>query len=404
MIIMKYRDMGARIDWKASALGFGCMRLPKKKFLLFFKKADEEESIRIIRYAIDHGVNYVDTAYTYEGSKSEIIVGKALKDGYREKVHLVTKLPIWKVKKREDFDKYLDEQLGKLDTDHLDIYLFHALNKKRFEKLKDLNLLEKMEEAKAAGKIKEYGFSFHDSLEVFKEIINYHEWNMCQIQYNYLDAATDFQAGTEGLKYAASKGVAVVIMEGIRGGKLADPPEEVKKIMKESKADRTPVDWALQFLWNKPEVSCVLSGMGSMKMVKENIDSAKNSGINSLTEHEEQVLELVGNVYKESIVIPCTKCGYCLDECANGVAIPDIFDIVNNYASDKDLKKAQKRYNKLVKDSAKAKKDDPNGAPEVCIQCGKCIESCPQGIEIPEVLKKVKAFFDGDKEFEELFK
>ncbi|MBD3352889.1 MAG: 4Fe-4S dicluster domain-containing protein [Candidatus Lokiarchaeota archaeon] len=400
---MKYRDMGKKIDWKASALGFGCMRLPRKKFLWFFKKVDEEEAIKIIRYAIDNGVNYIDTAHPYHGGKSELIVGKALKDGYRDKVKLVTKLPMWKVKKREDYDKFLNEQLEKLQTDHLDIYLFHSMNKKHFQTLKDLELIEKMEEAKKEGKIKYYGFSFHDSLEVFKEIIDYHDWAVCQIQYNYMDAATDFQAGTEGLKYAASKGIGIVIMEPVRGGKLADPPKQVKSIMEKSPIKRKPVDWALQFVWNKPEVGCVLSGMGSLKMVKENIESANNSGINSLSPEENVILNQIGNIYKEFIVIPCTKCEYCFESCNNGVNIPEIFDIINEYAREKDLKKAKRRYKKLVTKKEKVDNENPNGAPNLCIKCGSCVSNCPQGIDIPAMLEKVQKVVEEEQDFSQVF-
>jgi predicted aldo/keto reductase-like oxidoreductase len=190
--------------------------------------------------------------------KSEIVVGKALQEGYREKVHLVTKCPMGKMKKTEDFDKTLEEQLRKLQTRYLDIYLLHSLNKKNFEKVKNLGLIKKMEEAKSKGKIKHIGFSFHDSLDVFKQIIDYYDWDVCKIQYNYMDAATNFQAGTEGLKYASSKRIGVIIMEPLRGGRLANPTNEIKEILNNASIKRTPVDWALQFLWDKTRgFSCI---------------------------------------------------------------------------------------------------------------------------------------------------
>ena len=268
-MILKYRKMGL-LGWEVSALGFGAMRLPVDKQF----KIIEDEAIKMIRYAIDHGVNYVDTAYPYHMGESEVLVGKALKEGYREKVYLTTKLPIWLVKKREDFDTYLDEQIERLQTNP-DIYLFHGLNKDRLEKIKQLNLIEKMEEAKANGKYQYIGFSFHDGFEVFKEIIDYYNWDCCQIQHNYLDI--DFQAGTKGLQYAGSKDIAVIIMEPIRGGKLAIPEHkldtkpEIKNILDKSTAKRSMADWALQFLWNQPEVSVVLSGMSTMQHVIENV-------------------------------------------------------------------------------------------------------------------------------------
>ncbi|MHA1454082.1 MAG: aldo/keto reductase, partial [Promethearchaeota archaeon] len=301
---MQFRKMGTRIDWEASALGFGCMRFPKK-----FGRVDEEEAIRILRYGIDRGINYVDTAYPYHMGKSETIVGKALLDGYRQKVHLVSKLPMWSVKTADDFEKFLNEQLKKLQTDHLDVYLFHGLNKARFEKIKSLNLIPKMVQAKMEGKIKHFGFSFHDSLSVFKEIIDFYDWDLCQIQYNYMD--TGIQATTEGLKYAHEKGIAVVIMEPVKGGTLAKPPKEALDIMDKSPVKRKPVDWALQFLWNKKEVAVVLSGMSNFQQVEENCDSAEKSGINTLTPEEVTIVDELADYFMRITAVPCTGCGYC---------------------------------------------------------------------------------------------
>ncbi|MEJ2447636.1 MAG: aldo/keto reductase, partial [Anaerolineales bacterium] len=240
---MQYRKMGS-LDWEVSALGFGCMRLPSRKFSLM--GADKEESKRIIRYGIDRGINYIDTAWPYHLGESEKIVGESLQDGYRERVKLVTKLPMFLVYRTSDFDRFLDVQLDRLQTDHIDIYLFHALNKKTFERVKQLGLIEKMEQAKRQGRIHHIGFSFHDTFPVFKEIIDYYDWDMAQIQYNYMD--TCVQATTEGLEYAYSKGIAVVIMEPVKGGTLADPPREAAAVMEDAEIERTPVDWALQFL------------------------------------------------------------------------------------------------------------------------------------------------------------
>lgn len=401
---MQYRSMGKKIDWKGSALGFGAMRLPRKNFL-FLKnfQVDEEESKKIIRYAIDNGVNYVDTAYYYMMKRSEIAVGKALKDGYREKVHLVTKCPMGKMKKTEDFDKTLNEQLQKLQTNYLDIYLLHSLNKKNFEKVKSLGLIKKMEEAKASGKIKHIGFSFHDSLDVFKQIIDYYDWDVCQIQYNYMDAAMNFQAGTEGLKYAASKGIGVIIMEPLRGGRLANPTDEIKEIINNSPIKRTAVDWALQFLWDKPEVSVVLSGMGSLQMVKENVESANNSGIGKLMKEEHEILDKMAMIYQKNILISCTKCNYCLEVCDNGVNIPEIFELVNNYSQNPNDKKIQKRYKKLVKKSEKVDKSKHNGAPNVCKKCMKCMAECPQKINIPEMLDKALQVLENHQSIKEVF-
>ena len=242
---MQYRKMGS-LDWEVSALGFGCMRLPQRRFTLM--RANMDESFRIIRSGIDQGINYVDTAWPYHMGDSEKVLGLALQDGYRERVHLVTKLFMPLVRRTEDFDRFLNTQLERLQTETLDIYLFHSLNAGAFEKVKRLGLIEKMEEAKRQGRIRHIGFSFHDTLPVFKEIIDYYDWDVAQIQYNYMDTA--IQATTEGLTYAHKKGIATVIMEPLKGGVLANPPAEAVEVMQASGIDRTPVDWALQFLWN----------------------------------------------------------------------------------------------------------------------------------------------------------
>ena len=240
---MKYREFG-KTGLKVSALGFGTMRLP---LLEDGVTVDEKEAVRIIRHAIDSGVNYVDTAYPYHQGTSEIVVGKALRDGYRDKVFLADKSPIWKLEKESDFDSILEEQLQKLQTDHIDFYLFHALNKERFEKIKNFHLIDHMLEARKAGKIRYLGFSFHDDLEVFKQIVDYtDQWDFCQIQYNYINRA--YQAGDEGLTYAAEKGLAVIIMEPLLGGRLANLSEHVAEVFSQ---DKTSVEHALDFLWDK---------------------------------------------------------------------------------------------------------------------------------------------------------
>jgi uncharacterized protein len=354
-------------------------------------RAETNESLRIIRHGIDLGINYIDTAWPYHLGDSEKILGLTLKDGYRQRVHLVTKLFMPLVRKTEDFDQFLNTQLERLQTDYLDIYLFHGLNAGAFDKVKRLGLIEKMEEAKQQGRIRHIGFSFHDTLPVFKEIIDYYPWDMAQIQYNYMDTA--IQATTDGLTYAHDKGIAVVVMEPIKGGALANPPAEAFEIMQSAAHQRTPVEWALQFLWNRPEVSVVLSGMGSQQMIDENCASADRSGIGSLSAEEEQLITRLAEVYRRQILVPCTACRYCMP-CPTGVNIPQNFAILNNTAMESNRLRrwlAKRSYKNLVGSKQKLNKDNPNGNASLCIACGKCLEKCPQQIDIPTELEKVHA-------------
>ena len=399
------------LGWDVSVLGFGAMRLPTKqvkdeKTQEMKNVIEENEAIKMIRYAIDNGVNYIDTAYPYHGGESEVLVGKALKDGYREKVHLTTKLPMWMVKKTEDFDEFLNQQIERLQTNP-DIYLFHGLNKKRLEKIKDLNLLEKIEQAKAKGLIKHIGFSFHDSYEVFKEIIDFYNWDCCQIQFNYLDI--DYQAGIKGLEYAGAKNIAVIIMEPIRGGKLSVPDDkldskaEIKKILEASKVKRNMADWALQFVWNHAEVSVVLSGMSTMRHVIENIESASNSGVNSLSDDELNTISSLRKAYDKYLVVPCTSCGYCLP-CPNDVSIPFILRLLNDaaYWGESGRQRITFFYNYMAKtqeaiEERRSKGEEIDGAATLCIQCGECLDKCPQQIEIPDFMEKANEIFENGK-------
>jgi len=404
---MNYRKMGS-LGWEVSALGFGAMRLPMTPQM----SVDEEEAIKMIRYAIDNGVNYVDTAYPYHNGQSEVVVGKALKEGYREKVHLATKSPIWMIKKADDFDTFLNEQIERLQTTP-DIYLFHGLNKGRLDKIKNLKLIEKAEAAKEEGLIKHIGFSFHDNFETFKEIIDYYNWDCCQIQYNYLDI--EYQAGTKGVQYAASKGIALIIMEPIRGGKLAIPERalsrkpEIKEILDKSSFKRSMPDWALQFIWNHPEVSVVLSGMSTMQQVVENVESANNSGINIVTEEELSTISELREAYGKYIIVPCTSCGYCLP-CPNGVNIPQILRLVNDlyYYGGRGRPRIAFFYNRMAKteedyEKRKAAGEEVEGAATLCIQCGECLDKCPQQIEIPDFMEKANALFEKGESVSKVF-
>ncbi len=337
---MQYRKFG-NLDWKGSALGFGCMRFPIEGEDT--SKIEENEATKMLHYAIDHGVNYVDTAYPYHGGTSETFVGKALAGGYREKVRLATKLPCWKVETAADFDKFLNEQLSNLQTDHVDFYLLHALNEKSWHKVRDLNVLDWAEKAIAEGRIGHIGFSFHDKYEIFQEIIDaYDGWTFCQIQYNYMDIEN--QAGTKGLRYAASKGLAVVVMEPILGGRLVNPPQPIIDLWDKSPKKRSAADWALQWVWNQPEVSLVLSGMSTIQHVEENVASAQASAIGTLTKEELGIVDQVRAKFTSLSPIPCTQCNYCMP-CPTGVNIPRNFEIYNESVMYDKLDHARTAYN-----------------------------------------------------------
>ncbi len=369
---MKYRKFG-KLEWQCSALGFGAMRFPSEPEGNYDNPL-EEEAVELVRYAIDQGVNYIDTAYPYHAEKSEVIVGKALQDGYREKVKVATKMPCWLVETPADFDKYLDIQLERLQVNSIDFYLLHGIWKQRWEHMQELKVFGWAETAMADGRIKYLGFSFHDDYPLFKEVVDgYDNWTMAQIQYNFLNE--DVQAGTAGLEYAAEKGLAVVIMEPLMGGTIPNPPAEIKKIWDE--AGKNPADVALRWLWDKPEVSLVLSGMRSMEDVKKNLESADNSGIETLTAVEHNLVDRVCTEYGKLAVIPCTKCQYCLP-CPQGVDIPRNFEIYNESLLNPHLNKAL--YSWHLKESHMARS---------CIGCQECEEKCPQHIEISKLMPEI---------------
>ena len=388
------------LDWEVSALGFGCMRFPTNK-INGNEVIDEEEAIKMIRYAIDNGVNYLDTAFPYHNETSEILVGKALKDGYREKIKLVTKLPMWRVTKKEDFDNYLNTQLEKLQTDYVDIYLFHGLSKRTFELVKKYDFIENMEAVKAAGKIRHIGFSFHDSYDVFKEIIDFYNWDMAQIQWNFVDQ--DTQATTKGLEYAASKGIAVVIMEPIKGGSLANTTKEIEEIIENAPVKRTTANWALNFVWNHPGVSVALSGMSTLDQVKENIESANNSGINFLNPEELKIISDMAIRFTKKSVIPCTSCLYC-QPCPSGVNIPKNFGLLNALIWTEKSDEIIGYYKYFAKTKEELNENKDNGGAALCVQCGECLEKCPQMIDIPNELEKVHLVFGEGQDFSKVYK
>lgn len=320
---MLYRTVPKNGD-ELSILGFGCMRLPVREDF----SIDEERATEQVRYAIDHGVNYVDTAWPYHNGESEPFLGRALAGGYREKVKLATKLPSWLIETREDMDKYLNAQLEKLRTDHIDYYLVHALVGDLWDNVKNLGITDFLGKAKADGRIVNAGFSFHGAGEDFRRIVDSYDWDFCLIQYNFLDEKN--QAGTAGLEYAAAKGLAVIVMEPLRGGNLTRTvPQVVKEIWNEAPVKRSPAEWALRWVWNHPGVTVVLSGMNDEENIRENLRIADEAYPDSLTEEELELVKRVEAKYRELLKVGCTGCQYCMP-CPAGVNIPLCFEHYNN--------------------------------------------------------------------------
>lgn len=383
--IMLYRTMPKSGD-RLSILGFGCMRLPVQN-----GRIDEIRAIGQVRGAIDQGVNYLDTAWPYHAGESELVVGRALRGGYRERVKLATKLPSWMIKSRPDMDRFLNAQLKKLDTDHVDYYLLHSLDGRTWDNLNRLDVLEFLARAKADGRIANAGFSFHGLAADFVRIVDAHDWCFCQIQYNYLDQ--DYQAGTKGLEYAHRKGLGVVVMEPLRGGNLglATPPPAVAAIWQEAPVRRTPVEWALRWVWNRPEVTVVLSGMNEDAHIRENVAIASEARAGSLTRAELDLVERASRAYRSLMKVGCTGCGYCLP-CASGVMIPLCFEEHNKMHMFGALEEAKFRY--AFRMSGELGDGHPGYASQ-CVQCGECLDKCPQHIPIPDVLAQVAGEFEG---------
>jgi predicted aldo/keto reductase-like oxidoreductase len=370
---MKYRKLG-KTGIKTSVLGFGAMRLPTSK------PDDptsiiEDEAIKIIRQAIDGGVNYIDSAYVYHRGQSEVIVGKALKDGYREKVSIMTKNPVRMVEKPEDYNKFLDEELKRYDTEFIDVYLFHGLKVDSYEeKVKKFDLLERAKAAKKEGKIKHIGFSSHDKQENVIKLIDTGEFEAILLQHNILDDSYN-----KAIEHAGKKGVGVCVMGPVAGGRLAlEPPDELKQYLTSGK--ETFVDLAFKHVWSNPNVSVALSGMGSAEMVKSNLELANAETI-TLTPDEKEKTQEISVVYKQLSDLICTQCGYCLP-CEQEVNITYILkQLIHWQVYGWDL---AKRYYNLI---GKAPFAPGNNASE-CIECGDCEDKCPQGIPIIEKLKE----------------
>lgn len=374
---MKYRKFGS-LDWEVSALGFGAMRLPVIDEDM--SNIDEPEAIKMIHHAFDNGVNYIDTAYMYHMGSSEKLVGKALKGGYREKVKVVTKLPVRMLEKAEDCDRIINEQLEKLDIDAIDFYLLHGLNRDGWAKCREFDVLNWAEKQMAKGYIGRLGFSFHDEYDVFKEIVDsYDSWVLAQVMYNFMDV--DAQAGRKGVEYVAGRGIAVVVMEPLRGGLLAkEPPEPVAKLWESAPQQLRPVEWAWRWIWNQPEISMALSGMSTMEQVIDNLEIVDRCEDGILTDEELELIDKVRKAYRSLRPVGCSSCKYCVP-CPNEVDIPAIFQIYDDSVMYQDPRIGQFRYNGPFG-------IDQDKRADRCTECGECLEKCPQSIEIPDWLKK----------------
>ncbi len=378
---MLYREMGKTKE-KVSILGFGCMRLPTKGNNV---KIDVEKASNLLDHALDQGINYLDTAYPYHcistssGGNSEIFLGEYLSESsQREKIYLATKLPTWLLENEKDMDNYLTQQLKRLQTDYIDFYLLHSLKEKQWIHMEELGVLEFLDDAVADGKIIYTGFSSHDETEFIKEVVDSYKWDMCMIQYNYLDE--NIQAGKEGLQYAAEKNLGVAIMEPLKGGVLANNvPPAVQKIWDESPVQKKPAEWAFRYLWNIPQISVVLSGMNTMEQLQENLNTAKYAEPNSMTLEEVKIMEKVKNIFHAKIAVECSACGYCMP-CISGINIPRCFSYLNQAEMLEDYSEVRNQYHFMLKETEMAGN---------CLECGLCEELCSQHIPIREKLKEV---------------
>lgn len=376
---MEKRKM-EKLGIETSLLGFGCMRFP----VTAEGKIDEPEAEKMLDKAITAGVNYIDTAYPYHNGESEPFVGKALKKYDRSSLYLATKLPCWSVERLEDVDRIFNEQLSRLQTDYIDFYLLHALEKKRFDKMVELGVVKRLEELKAEGKIKYLGFSFHDDYETFERIISYREWDFCQIQLNYMD--TEIQAGLKGYRLAEENGIPMVIMEPIKGGSLAAFAEDITGMFRELKPEASVASFALRWVGTLPNIKVILSGMSTMEQVEDNL--ATFSPFEPLSEKESETIDNIVKLINSRVQNGCTGCRYCMP-CPAGVDIPGNFSVWNTYHMYQNYNMVKGRWERGLGEEKQAKN---------CIKCGKCEKACPQKLNIREDLERVQADLD-KKEF-----
>ena len=370
---MQYRKFG-KLGIEVSAFGVGCMRFPMKEEN-GRRVVDQELANTIIHTAIENGVNYFDTAYVYSDRLSEKTLGIALEGGYREKVYVATKLPTWDVNSKKDMYRFFEEQCSNLQTDHIDFYLVHALDRGKWRKIRDLGIREFLDDLKAKGRISYACFSFHDNYEAFEEIINDYDWDMCQIQFNYMDINN--QATIKGVKLAGSKNIPIVIMEGLQGGRLANVPSTVQDVFDSYPEKRTPVEWAFRWLCNFAEIGTVLSGVTNLEMTYQNIATFDKTGVGIMTDEELAIVDKAREEYQRRVKIGCTGCRYCMP-CPMDVDIPSVFASWNEAFKFRDNISGDGWFRRITNDGH---------GPDKCVACGACMEKCPQGLQIPDMLR-----------------
>lgn len=365
-----------RLGIETSLLGFGCMRFPTTAD----GKIDEQRAQEMLDKAIAAGVNYIDTAYPYHNGESEPFVGRALKKYPRDSYFLATKLPVWMVKTIEDVDRIFEEQLKRLQTDHIDFYLMHALGKEKWDEMRELGCVERLEELKAQGKIRYLGFSFHDAYPVFEEILNYRDWDFAQIQLNYMDI--DEQAGMKGYKLAEERGIPLAIMEPVKGGSLAAFSDDIMKVFHEARPNASAASFALRYVATLPGVMTVLSGMSTMEQVEDNLRTFVD--FVPMEEKEYRAIDRVKEIMNSRIQNGCTGCRYCMP-CPFGVDIPGSFSVWNRYHMYQNYYAVNWNWEEMGR---------KNAQPKACKECGKCEQACPQHLPIREDLKKVQRDLD----------
>ena len=372
-----------KTGYKVSALGMGCMRLPR-----IYKNGqatvDLEKAFEMIRYCVEHGVNYFDTAFGYHNQTSESVLGEALDGGLREKVKIVTKQPFFAMKTQSDIRRNLENTLKKLRTDYIDVYLVHNIHAACWDEIQRRKIFEEYEKFRDEGMIKAIGFSYHGGFPLFREVLNAYPWDMCQVLQNLLDV--DKEATEEAITLAGEKGCALAIMEPLRGGNLVQTPNAVKELYDNFPVKRTPVEWAFRHLLNYPQVSVILSGMSTLEQIKENIEifSKPDAVPGCISEEEKTLLTKVKAVYDSIVTIPCTDCEYCMP-CPHGVNIPLVFSLYNDAFRFERVEQSKRKYWFISKDE---------GA-DRCEACGECESKCPQSIEIIEQLKVARGELKG---------